>query len=428
MLRKTYALVMTIIAGSCATAQLAAAGSGGFLNLGANILVYAASADGAVASGQTPSQYFFWTQATGVVLIGSVGDSGQPTISDDGLRISGTRVNPDTGLNEIAFFDRGTGVWTNLGGIGGQSGSSVSSGWGMSGDGLSVVGLGWVNAGSAHAIRSDLVGPPVDLGSTAPERSTRANATNFDGSVVVGWQDGVTGFRQGAVWSDGVQTLIFDQNSGGELSEAIGVTADGQWVIGAGSFANGDQAYRWSAAAGVESLGHLDPTFRGAATGISDDGAVIVGFDRPFGPALLGQGFIWTESTGMVNLNTFAASLGIDTQGVTMSIPLGISADGRTIVGQGLGGGGARGFILTIPAFGTPADLNGDGVVNGADLAALLAQWGTDGAADLNGDRVVNGADLAALLAQWGTGSAANFNDESVANGAGLVRALANGG
>jgi hypothetical protein len=46
-------------------------------------------------------------------------------------------------------------------------------------------------------------------------------------------------------------------------------------------------------------------------------------------------------------------------------------------------------------------DLNGDGVVDGADLATLLAQWGTNGSADLNGDGIVNGADLAALLANW---------------------------
>ncbi len=49
-----------------------------------------------------------------------------------------------------------------------------------------------------------------------------------------------------------------------------------------------------------------------------------------------------------------------------------------------------------------PADLNGDGFVNGADLAQLLAQWGGAGTADLNVDGVVNSADLAILLAQWG--------------------------
>ncbi len=48
-----------------------------------------------------------------------------------------------------------------------------------------------------------------------------------------------------------------------------------------------------------------------------------------------------------------------------------------------------------------PGDLNGDGVVNGADLAELLAQWNTNGVADLTGDGVVNGADLASLLAMW---------------------------
>ena len=46
-------------------------------------------------------------------------------------------------------------------------------------------------------------------------------------------------------------------------------------------------------------------------------------------------------------------------------------------------------------------DLNGDGVVNGADLAALLAQWGGSGSADLNNSGSVDGADLAALLANW---------------------------
>jgi hypothetical protein len=49
-----------------------------------------------------------------------------------------------------------------------------------------------------------------------------------------------------------------------------------------------------------------------------------------------------------------------------------------------------------------PADLNGDGVVDATDLAALIAQWGASGAADLNGDGVVDAADLAALIAAWG--------------------------
>jgi len=50
---------------------------------------------------------------------------------------------------------------------------------------------------------------------------------------------------------------------------------------------------------------------------------------------------------------------------------------------------------------GIPGDLNGDGIVNGADLAILLGQWGTSGSADLNGNGVVDGADIAILLGSW---------------------------
>ena len=48
-----------------------------------------------------------------------------------------------------------------------------------------------------------------------------------------------------------------------------------------------------------------------------------------------------------------------------------------------------------------PADLNGDGRVNGLDLTILLGQWGSSGSADIDGDGVVSATDLTALLAQW---------------------------
>ena len=49
------------------------------------------------------------------------------------------------------------------------------------------------------------------------------------------------------------------------------------------------------------------------------------------------------------------------------------------------------------------ADLSGDGVVNGVDLAFVLSNWGTaGGATDITGDGTVNGADLGVILAAWG--------------------------
>ena len=52
-------------------------------------------------------------------------------------------------------------------------------------------------------------------------------------------------------------------------------------------------------------------------------------------------------------------------------------------------------------------DLDGDGVVGAADLASMLAAWGTSGGvacasrADLDGDGTVSGSDLLKLLAAW---------------------------
>ena len=54
-----------------------------------------------------------------------------------------------------------------------------------------------------------------------------------------------------------------------------------------------------------------------------------------------------------------------------------------------------------------PADMNGDGFVNGNDLAILLTQWGVcsecNCIADFNHDCNVGGNDMAFLLSSWST-------------------------
>lgn len=49
-------------------------------------------------------------------------------------------------------------------------------------------------------------------------------------------------------------------------------------------------------------------------------------------------------------------------------------------------------------------DLDRDGRVDGADVSALLAAWGSCSAcvADINGDGVVDGVDLGAMIGSWG--------------------------
>ena len=54
-----------------------------------------------------------------------------------------------------------------------------------------------------------------------------------------------------------------------------------------------------------------------------------------------------------------------------------------------------------------PGDINGNGAVDGVDLAALLSTWGTDGQGefdcDIDDDGIVSGIDLAFILSGWGS-------------------------
>jgi len=58
--------------------------------------------------------------------------------------------------------------------------------------------------------------------------------------------------------------------------------------------------------------------------------------------------------------------------------------------------------FVTGGSCGIPGDLDGDGDVDGGDLATLLNSWGQGGPADLNGDGTVDAADMAVLLNNFG--------------------------
>ncbi len=198
--------------------------------------------DNGVGAGSTlgNGHYFRWTVSGGSQDIGGVspgnGVGGEGEISRDGRYISGTTFNATQNYHEMSRYDSDTGTWTGFGMIpviGQQIDAEVSSGWGISGDGRSVVGLGWTTQGTAdtHAFQwTEGVGP-IDLGSSSVGNSARATAASLNADVVVGWQDGAG--RQGAAWVNGVQELIFD-NGGNPAQEAFDVSGDGQWVTGIG--------------------------------------------------------------------------------------------------------------------------------------------------------------------------------------------------
>jgi hypothetical protein len=72
-----------------------------------------------------------------------------------------------------------------------------------------------------------------------------------------------------------------------------------------------------------------------------------------------------------------------------------------------LGNLGQARVLLSVPGAppcpgACPADLDGNGAVDGADLGLLLSGWGIDATGDINGDGTIDGADLGVLLSAWG--------------------------
>lgn len=295
--------------------------------------------DGVVALSTSDANYI-WTADGGMVTVNTItngfDNAGQPTLSADGTLLAATVTNPATDLNQIGLYNIADQTWEYLGGIGGQSDGGVSSAWSMNGDGSVIVGLGWTGAGSAHAVKWTRDDGMTDMGSTVQDRSSRANDVSADGSVIVGWQDEASGYRQGAYWINGEQHLLTDDQNN-PLGEAGAVSADGQWTIGG---AYGFEAWRYNLTTGeIFGIGHPDagPFFNGTATAINADGSLITGFYRPFPPSpFAGEGFIWTEATGRMSIPDYLNDLGIDDLGISFTLPLAVSPDGTKIVGNGI--------------------------------------------------------------------------------------------
>jgi len=350
-----------VVASLCAAAGSAVAAPQ-FWNLGAGYEPSGISDTGVVVGTDTfANQYFSWNAIDGVALIGGVGGNdgygGQATITNDGSRVGGTNINNDTGKGEIAIYDTGSATWTNLGGIGGTIDNSTSSGWGISGDGQTLVGLGWTAGLEARAISWTQGSGLAELSMSGPSAyQARANSTNFDGSVIGGWEDNDNG-RQGSVWVNGAQELLFDTN-GFAVSEALSISDDGVWVTGV---SYGTMApYRYNTVTDVlEYLPDVSafydfPTALGTA--ISNDGSTIIGQVRDFGPPLFYPGFIWQDGQGAMTLNEYFDAVGVPYEpGFFFSIPLAMSGDGLTMAGYGISPtDGVVGWVVTVP---TPASV-----------------------------------------------------------------------
>ena len=191
--------------------------------------------------------------------------------------------------------------------------------------------------------------------STIVPRDVRGISSDGTAAVGVGFEyteDGPLRFSNG---KRGRRTAFQAFNTGelqamgvlpGHLSSmAMDVSHQGRYVVGSSEKKGGAEAYIWDAARGIRGLGHLQRHEVSFANGISDDGRIVVGVsgkeDR--------RAFIWTQDTGMRDLQSLAVDAGLDLNDWVLKVASDVSADGRTIVGSGTNPQGKReGWILRL--------------------------------------------------------------------------------
>lgn len=326
-------------------------------------------------------------------------------ISADGSTVVGSSFTS----NGSSFAFR----WTRQGGM-----VSLWDGDGqafaISSDASTVVGSGTVNGFTVPFRWTSAGAQALALPSGYVEGA--ACSSNANGSVVGGSMSGPNSLRASFRWtsSTGVRSIGKLGNGGyPPWSVALGMNSAGTVIVGQSNDNTGPKAYRWTASSGMVSLGTVaSPSGWSGAEAITPDGNVIVGFSEISsskinamrwtavgGMVSLGTvpgfstsyalaqnsdgsrcvGFLstidyqtreaamlWTSTLGMVNLNTYLPSIGIDITGWTLQSATGISADGMTITGTGRYNGATRAWVVT----GVPAP-------SASSLFVLVALAGT---------------------------------------------------
>lgn len=302
--------------------------------------------------------YALWLPDSGNVIIdiGGIapgnGVGGQARFCADGNLLSGTSMG--TNGPEMSKYNRATDQWTTVGSLGFSVDGNVGGGYAISGDGNTVAGLAWADTTGgyayAHAVASSVAEGLMDLGSLFDtiQKSTRANAVNYDGSVVVGWQD-FNGPWKSAVWRKNPaggyfpnQYILLDTNASAtdefnQMGECSAVSADGNWIGGYGDYANNNQPWIWSRDSGVINLGAIPNVGNGYVSDMTADASIVVGwFDgQLFGDPL--TPFIWTRVTGLQDLNSYINNvLGYPTGTHQVYTADRISPDGHYIAGYGV--------------------------------------------------------------------------------------------
>ena len=318
------------------------------------------SASGAVVvGGLGTGGGFYWMPTTGTVFIGGLAAT---KVSLDGRTIVGQVL--DSRVLQAGIWIRGA-EWKPLGSLtptAAPCDAFLSLAADTSGDGRVVVGHARDGCPISHAFRWEESTGMVDLGSSVAGQDSSANAVSPDGKVVVGYQEHATGFIQGARWVDGRQELFTGPHD--LVGAANATNKDGSIVVGRvcsgedESLQNpnpyGQSAWIWTPQDGLKCLPAPQrvrspgPVIIVEANATSDDGRVIggsqgIGSDDTNAIIWIDRSPVYLKEYLQANGVPDAFKDWINTGAITD-----VSPDGRILVGKGAAPFGFRGYIVIL--------------------------------------------------------------------------------
>ena len=348
-MRTLLTITLTLLAGAVSTAEDRVF----FMELPPTVLPYDVGANAfAIVGTFFEGGAFHWMPTSGTTPIGG---RSSIAVSRDGRTIIGRALDA-RGLENAAVWI-GNEEWRLLGSFTADAlpcDALLSGAFGASDDGRVVVGLGWNGCRYAHAFRWEAPTGMVDLGS-ANARSTRANNVSGDGRVVVGWQEDITGFRQGAKWVNLQQELI--RGPHGIVGEAFAANRDASVIVGGHcdpAATTVRSAWAWTVAAGVRCYPVARPPelpnlpYSVVMMSTSDSGRVISG---AFTFGLDSESLLWLDGEPHFLKDYLRANGYPDAfRGwVNTGFATSVSADGRTLVGFGAGPTTFQGYLVILP-------------------------------------------------------------------------------
>lgn len=365
-----------------------------------------------VANASASVRAFRWTPGGGFQSLGlanGASNSHAYAMSADGSVV--------VGIGATATGDRSF-RWTQVGGmetIGSIPNSTYARTLATTSDGSILVGYAGV-AGGVHGFVWSAASEALDIGAPGPFNNYIASGVSADGRRIAGYSGGLA-----TRWSDEEGFVALGYLPNGSFSMASGVSDDGAVIVGTAASIGFQElhAFRWTDADGMQDLGVLPNTFISQAVGTNADGSAIVGTSSHL-TSSTPDAMLWTPQTGMVNLNTYLPTLGVDLHGMILREATAISRDGTAIVGNGQTGTFQRAWIVTgLPCLGNcprvcdSIDFNRDTLLPDtddiADFLTVLAggPCGTAqcGDIDFNNDGLApDVSDIAALLSVFSGG------------------------